>query len=53
MEYLKMLKSQLDGIAGNWNGDESGIAEERADYANEGIKLIGELEIILEELNIK
>lgn len=53
MDYLKQLKSQLEGIAGNWNGDESGIAEERADASNEGIELIEKLEEILEELNIK
>lgn len=53
MDNLKQLKSQLEGIAGNWNGDESGIAEDRAHAANEGIELIEKLESILEELNIK
>ena len=52
IETLKMLKSQLEGISGNWNGDESGIAEERAGAAEEGIKKIEELEIIFSELNI-
>lgn len=53
MEYLKMLKSQLEGISGNWNGDESGIAEDRARAAIQGIENIQELESILQELNIK
>lgn len=53
MEYLKQLKSQLEGIAGNWNGDESGIAEDRATAAIEGISAVNTLMLILEELNIK
>jgi hypothetical protein len=53
MDYLKQLKSQLEGIAGNWNGDDEGMAEDRTHTANEGIELIEKLESILEELNIK
>jgi len=53
MEYLKQLKSQLEGISGNWNGDESGTAEDRAHAADEAIEKINELEALLEELNIK
>lgn len=53
MEYITMLKSQLEGISGNWNGDESGIAENRAIIAEDGLKVIAELESILQELNIK
>lgn len=34
MDYLKMLKSQLEGISSNWNGDESGISEEISLLAN-------------------
>ena len=52
MEYLKMLKSQLEGISSNWNGDDSGVAEERSSYAEEGIFLINKLEDILKELKI-
>lgn len=39
-----MLKSQLEGIAGNWNGDESGAQEERSDAAEEGVILIERLQ---------
>ena len=53
MDYLKMLKSQLEGISGNWNGDESGMTEDRATSAEEGIYLIDQLEEIIEFLNIK
>jgi hypothetical protein len=53
MDYLKQLKSQLETIASNWNGDESGIAEERSFAAVEGISAVNTLLLILEELNIK
>lgn len=53
MDYLKQLKSQLNSIASNWNGDDSGIAEERFQDAEDGLRLIEELELILENLNIK
>jgi len=51
-EQLTMLESQLNGIASNWNGDESGIAEERFQDAEDGIRLINELREILNNLNI-
>ena len=38
MEYLKRLKSQLDCISGNWDGDESGEAEDRSHAADEGVE---------------
>lgn len=57
MDYLKQLKLQLNGIDSNWNGDESGLAEERSTASIEALEQIEILEEILEEifeeLNIK
>lgn len=50
MDYLTMLKSQLNGISSNWNGDDNG--EERALIADDGLRLIEELEDILKYLKI-
>ena len=49
---LTKLKKELERIAGQWNGDNSGIGEERSADANEALSLIKELEIRLKSLNI-
>jgi len=48
---LKNLKETLNEIAGEWDGDESGIKEDRCHASSEGLELIEKLEAILEELN--
>lgn len=52
MENLNQIKKKLEKIAGIWNGDDSGIQEERAMAANEGLECITTLENILSELGI-
>ncbi|MEI6529663.1 MAG: hypothetical protein WCN88_04720 [Candidatus Falkowbacteria bacterium] len=51
-EQLTMLESQLNGISSNWNGDESGIAEERCQASLEALEKLNNLKTLLEELKI-
>jgi hypothetical protein len=51
-EQLTMLESQLNGIASNWNGDESGKQEERALTSLEALEKLNDLKTLLGELNI-
>lgn len=44
---LEMLKKHMEEISGNWNGKESGLAEDRAMLANEILEKIKELEELL------
>jgi len=47
---LANLRDYAEEIAGEWNGDEPGIQEERAECANEIIEKIDELVLLLKEL---
>jgi len=47
---LKKLKEYFEDVASNWNGDESGIGEDRGAAAYEALDLISEIEDILLEL---
>mgnify|MGYP001607987940 CR=1 FL=1 len=49
---LDSLKSELEDIAGEWNGDESGLQEDRAHASLEAVEKIEELKTLLEELEI-
>lgn len=49
-EFFNTLKKDMEEIAGNWNGEDSGSGEERAGYANDAIEKIDELLTILNEL---
>jgi hypothetical protein len=51
-EQLLKCKKELEEIAGSWNGDESGSAEDMAHASIELIEQIEKLIGILEELNI-
>lgn len=46
------LKKELNSIAGNWNGDDDSIAEDRTHASNEALEKIEQLEELLTELNI-
>ena len=48
---LKAISTYAEEISGNWNGKESGQAEERADIANDIISKVGELRDLLKELD--
>lgn len=50
-EQLEKLIKECEVIAGNWNGDESGYAEEQAGIANDIIKKSQELLALVNELN--
>jgi hypothetical protein len=45
---LKGIKSWAENISGSWNGDESGISEDRAGQANEIIEKVDELVELLQ-----
>ena len=51
-ETLENLKKKLEEISGEWDGDESGLLEDRASASMEGINAINTLNLILEELNL-
>jgi hypothetical protein len=42
-----MLKKHMEELSGNWNGKESGLAEDRAMLANDIIEKVKELEELL------
>ena len=47
---LKQWKADMEEIAGQWNGDKPGMAEDRAHAALEAIAAIEKLEELLNEL---
>ena len=49
-QALDILSNQAQAIAGEWNGDESGELEDRANCAIEIIDLVAQLKDCLEEL---
>lgn len=49
--YLDKVKKDMEEIAGQWNGDESGAEEERADAAKEVIQNIDRIEQLFTELD--
>lgn len=51
MNNMEKLKKEMEEIAGSWNGDESGTAEDRAHAANDVLEHIKAIEELLEELN--
>jgi len=44
------LKKRMEQIAGEWNGDESGVLEDRANIAGDILEAIKNIEDLLEEL---
>lgn len=50
-EQLKELIKEMEGIRGQWNGDESGYREEQANIATDIIEKAKELEDLINELN--
>lgn len=48
--FFAQLKKDMEKIQANWNGEDSGIKEERAGYASDAIEKIDELLSILNEL---
>lgn len=49
--HIEMLKKYAEEVAGEWNGDEAGIAEERASVARDVIEKCDELLPLVEEFN--
>lgn len=47
---LATLRTQAEAISGEWNGDESGTLEDRAEAATELIEHINAITELLEEL---
>lgn len=47
---LAHLKKWAENIAGEWNGDESGLQEDRAHCANDIISKATELQTLLDEM---
>ena len=51
MDSIKEIKKYAEEIAGNWNGDESGLQEERAQLAQDVLEAVVNLEEALMLLN--
>lgn len=49
---LDKLAEYLEEISGEWNGDESGLQEDRAHASQEAIEKIKELKELLDELEL-
>jgi len=47
---LQSIKKDAEKIAGEWNGDESGLQEEKAHCASDVIEAVDNLLELLEEL---
>ena len=48
---LLHIKNYAEEISGQWNGDESGLAEDRADIVNDIIEKVDELRGLLAQLD--
>jgi len=48
---LKDIKGEAEQVAGEWNGDESGVLENRANIAGDILEAVKNLEELLAELN--
>lgn len=48
---LEEIKKEMEEVAGNWNGEDSGYKEEQAGYANEIIEHINAIETLIKEMN--
>lgn len=51
LQQLHDLRDEMEQIKGQWNGDESGKQENRANIATEVIQKTNELETLLLEIN--
>ena len=51
-EQLLKLRKEYEDIASQWNGDDSGLAEDRAHEANSGIEHIDGLLAVIDNLEI-
>lgn len=49
--YLKQIRESAEEIAGQWNGDESGVMEEKATTANEIVEKCEEIQNLINYLN--
>jgi len=48
---LDYIKQEMDEVAGQWNGDESGKQEEDAQIAKEVLEKVAEIEELLKQLD--
>jgi len=48
---LQAISKYAEEISGQWNGDESGLLEERASIANDIIEKVEEVRNLLKELD--
>lgn len=49
-EFFAQLKKDMEEIQSEWNGDDSGLKEENAQYAEDAIEKIDELVEVLKVL---
>lgn len=50
-DFFKDLKEEMENVAGNWNGDDSGYREEQAMIAYDIIEKSNEIVELIRELN--
>jgi hypothetical protein len=51
-DQLLKLREELEGIAGQWDGDKPGLQEERSTAAAEGVRLTDKLIELVDELSL-
>jgi Asp-tRNA(Asn)/Glu-tRNA(Gln) amidotransferase A subunit family amidase len=51
LNTLRDIKEEANQIAGEWNGDESGVLEDRANIAGDILEAVKNLEELLAELD--
>jgi len=51
MKDLEQIKKWAENIAGSWDGDSSGSAEDRAGQANDILETVAELESLIEGMD--
>lgn len=47
MDSIQQIKKYAEEVSGNWNGDESGLQEEKAQLANDVLEAVKNLEELL------
>lgn len=50
MKHLQKFKEEVEDIAGQWNGDNSGRLEDQAHICLEILDKVKEIEVLIEEL---
>lgn len=51
IDHLKVVRDEAEKVAGQWNGDDSGLMEDKAHCAIEIVDTCDKLIVLINELN--